>query len=78
MISHSFASPTRKRYYQHLKIKSVSPHSLVLSSMYFSLLRSKINNAMKNELSSQAIEFFETTIFLLELKIENKLILIGF
>ena len=27
-------SLTRKRYYQHSKIKSVSPHSRVISSMY--------------------------------------------
>ena len=33
-ISHSFASLTRKRYYQHSKINSVSPHSHVTFSIY--------------------------------------------
>ena len=33
-ISHLFASLTRERYFQHLKIKFVSPRSHVTSSIY--------------------------------------------
>ena len=32
-ISHSFASLTRERYFQHSKVKFVSPHSRVISSI---------------------------------------------
>ena len=33
-ISHSFASLTRERYFQHSKIKLVSPRGHVISSIY--------------------------------------------
>ena len=33
-ISHSFASLTPERYFQHSKIKFVSPRGLVISSIY--------------------------------------------
>ena len=33
-ISHSFASLTRERYFQHSKIKFVSPRGHVISSIY--------------------------------------------
>ena len=34
-ISHSFASLTRERYFQHSKIKFVSPRGHVISSIYY-------------------------------------------
>ena len=33
-VSHSLASFTRERYFQHSKIKFVSPHGHVISSIY--------------------------------------------
>ena len=33
-LSHSFASLTRERYFQHSKIKFVSPRGHVISSIY--------------------------------------------
>ena len=37
-ISHSFASLTRERYFQHSKIKFVSPRGHEISSMYNDLI----------------------------------------
>ena len=42
-ISHSFASLTRERYFQHEKIKFVSPRGHVISSIYFFSWQSHCN-----------------------------------
>ena len=41
-ISHSFASLTRERYFQHSKIKFVSPRGHVISSLSSLLLESSL------------------------------------
>ena len=41
-ISHSFASLTRERYFQHSKIKFVSPRGHVISSIYIFSINTQV------------------------------------
>ena len=50
-IPHSFASLTRERYFQHSKIKFVSPRGHVISSIYTSFLKPQIGRKKVRELT---------------------------
>ena len=57
-ISHSFASLTRERYFQHSKIKFVSPRGHVISSIYHCFhteANSNYNNFLPNLSSDYCI-----------------------
>ena len=47
-ISHSFASLTRERYFQHFKIKFVSPRSHEISSIKFSCIKYKFKGTLSH------------------------------
>ena len=48
-ISHSFASLTRERYFQHSKIKFVSPSGHVISSIFRANLQKMKNDLITRE-----------------------------
>ena len=52
-ISHSFASLTRERYFQHSKIKFVSPRGHEISSIYENMLKYKKRMESKSNNTQQ-------------------------